>query len=147
VYKLALSGFLASKRDGRRTVYKRSDIERAAPQYIFLPEMLERSPFNVEHELGRWLKSVGIERLSEWTKSIFPIYDRANFERVHHLMPCALENVEIQERTTKRVPTELKRKAIAEVKTGLTTHFVSRRFGVSGATAAFLTAPPSEWPA
>jgi hypothetical protein len=131
VWKLAVAGFLPSKRDGRSMIYKRSDVERAARKYIFLPEMLERSPFKVEHEVGRWLKSVGIEPRSEWSKSIFPIYDRASFECVFPSMPSALEDVEIQERASKRVPTGVKRKAVEEVKKGLTPYFVSRRLGVS----------------
>jgi hypothetical protein len=131
VWKLAVAGFLASKRDGRSAVYKRSDVETAARKFIFLPEMLERSPFKVEHEVGRWLRSVGIEPLSEWSKSVFPIYDRAGFERVLHSLPPALESVEIEERATKRVPTDVKRKAVEEVKKGLTPYFVSRRLGVS----------------
>jgi hypothetical protein len=131
VWKVARAGFLPSKREGRSTVYKRSDVATTARKYIFLPEMLERSPFKAAHEVGRWLKSVGIEPLSEWSKSVFPIYDRASFERVLPSMPSALEDVEIQERASLRVSTEVKRKAVEQVKQGLTPYFVSRRLGVS----------------
>ena len=93
--------------------------------------MLERSPFKVAHEVGRWLKSVGMEPISEWSKSVFPIYNRASFERALPSMPSALEDVQIQERASKRVSTELKRKAVEEVKKGLTPYLVSRRLGVS----------------
>jgi hypothetical protein len=133
VYKLAVSGFLPSKRDGRSRVYKRSDVERAARKCIFLPEMLERSPFKVEHEVGRWLKSVGIEPLSDWTKSVFPIYDRANFERVLPSMLTAHEEVEVEERATHRVPAEVKKKAIEDVKKGIMPYHVARRIGASEA--------------
>jgi transposase len=131
VMKVARAGFLPSKREGRSTVYKRSDVATTAQKYIFLPEMLERSPFKVAHEVGRWLKSVGVEPLSEWSKSVFPIYDRASFERVLPSMPSALEDIEVQERASKRVSTEVKRKAVVQVKKGLTPFFVSRRLGVS----------------
>ncbi|WFU53612.1 transposase [Bradyrhizobium pachyrhizi] len=131
VWKVARAGFLHSKREGRGTVYRRSDVAAAARKFIFLPEMLERSPFKVEHEVGRWLKSVGIEPLSEWSKSVFPIYGRASFERVVSSLPPAIEDVEIEERAAKRVPTDVRRKAVAEVKTGLSVFFVARRLGVS----------------
>jgi transposase-like protein len=131
VWKVARAGFLSSKREGRATVYKRSDVAAAAQKYIFLPEMLERSPFKVEHEVTRWLRSEGIEPLFEWRKSVFPIYERVSFEHVFPSMPPALEKVEIQERASARVSTEVKRKAVGEVKKGLTPYFVSRRLGVS----------------
>jgi Transposase len=131
VHKLAVSGFLLSKRDGRHALYRRSDVEKATRKFVFLPEMLERSPFKVEHEVGRWLRSVGIEPLSEWTKSVFPIYDRASVERVLPSLPAALEGFEIGERASKRLPTHVKRKAVEEVKKGLTPYSVARRLGVS----------------
>jgi excisionase family DNA binding protein len=134
VYKMAVSGFLPSKRDGRSRLYKRSDVERAARKYVFLPEMLERSPFKVEHEVGRWLKSVGIEPLSEWTKSVFPIYDRASFERVLPSMLSAHEEVEVEERATRRVSAEVKKKAIEDVKKGIMPYHVARRIGASEAS-------------
>jgi transposase-like protein len=93
--------------------------------------MLERSPFKVEQEVSRWLNSVGIEPHSKRSKNVFPIYERATFERVIPLMPSALEDVGIEKRASKRVPTEVKRKAVEEVKKGLAPYFVSRRLGVS----------------
>ncbi|MCP1968469.1 hypothetical protein [Bradyrhizobium elkanii] len=131
VWKVARVGSLASKREGRSTVYKRSDMATTARKYIFLPEMLERSPFNVAHEVGRWLRSVGIEPISEWSKGVFPIYDRASFERVLPAMPPALEEIDLPKRLLKRVSTGAKRKAVEQVKKGLSPYFISRRLGVS----------------
>lgn len=131
VWKVARAGSLASKREGRSTVYKRSDMATTARKYIFLPEMLERSPFNVAHEVGRWLRSVGIEPISEWSKGVFPIYDRASFERVLPAMPPALEEIDLPKRLLKRVSTGAKRKAVEQVKKGLSPYFISRRLGVS----------------
>jgi hypothetical protein len=128
--KVSDAGLLDGKRDGRSTVYKRADVEAAARKYVFLPEMLERSPFRAPHEVGRWLRSVGIEPLAEWSKAIFPIYDRAQFERALPTMPTAIENIKIETRPSKRVSTDVKRKAVAEVKTGLSPYFVARRLGV-----------------
>ncbi|MCW2117174.1 MULTISPECIES: hypothetical protein [Bradyrhizobium] len=125
VWKVARAGSLASKREGR------SDVATTVRKYIFLPEMLERSPFNVAHEVSRWLRSVGIEPISEWSKSVFPIYDRASFERVLPSMPPALKEIDLQEKTSKRVSTDVKWKAVEQVKTGLSPYFVSRRLGVS----------------
>jgi hypothetical protein len=130
---LVQKDLIASKRGGLSTFYKRTDVEFVSRKRIFLPEMLEQSPFKIEHELTRWLKSVGIEPLFEVSKRVFPIFDRASFERVIRSMPAALENVEIQERPTLRVPTDVKRKAVEDVKKGLTPYFVSRRLGVSSA--------------
>ncbi|MGN6310709.1 MAG: hypothetical protein ACTHNN_14280 [Xanthobacteraceae bacterium] len=134
VWKVAKAGFLPNKRQGRNMLYKRSDVADTVRKYVFLPEMLERSPFKAAHEVGRWLKSVGIEPLFEWGQSIFPIYDRASFERVLTSMPAAFEG--IKERTTRRVAIDVKRKAVQEVKGGLTPHFVSRRLGVRATTVA-----------
>jgi transposase len=134
VLKVARAGHLLSRREGTSAMYRSPDVAAVARKYIFLPEMLARSSFKVEHEVGRWLKSVGIEPLSKWSKRVFPIYERASFENVLPLMPCALEDVEIQERASRRVSTEVRRKAVEQVKKGLTPYFVSRRLGV-GATS------------
>ncbi|MCL8483405.1 transposase [Bradyrhizobium denitrificans] len=131
VRKVAEAGFLSSKREGNHTLYKRSDVEATAEKYVFYPEMLDRSPFNVTHEIGRWLKSVGIEPLFEWGKGIFPIYDRATFERVLPSMPPAPNEIELPERRTGRVPTAVRREAVKQVRTGLNVYFVARRLGVS----------------
>ncbi|MBR0780757.1 transposase [Bradyrhizobium iriomotense] len=131
VRKVAEAGFLSSKRDGARTMYKRSDVAETARKYVFLPEMVERSPLNVAHEVSRWMKSVGIEPLLERGKSIFPIYDRASFERALPSMPAALNQIELPERANARVPAAVKREAVKQVESGLSAHFVARRLGVS----------------
>ncbi|MDB5555357.1 MAG: hypothetical protein JWL86_5341 [Rhizobium sp.] len=131
VYKLAASGLLASKRERRHTIYKRADVETAARKYIFLPEMLERSPFTVEHEVGRWLRTADVLPVTQWSEGVFPVYEREAFERVLPAMPRALADIEIVERPAHRVSTAVRRKAVAEVKTGLSAYFVARRLGVS----------------
>lgn len=131
VWRLAEAGLLPSKREGRHRLYKRSGVEAAAEKYVFYPEMLDRSPFNITHEIGRWLKSVGIEPLFEVGKGIFPIYDRASFERVLPTMPPARSEIELPERTTGRVPTAVRREAVNRVRSGLNVFFVARRMGVS----------------
>jgi hypothetical protein len=131
VYKLAASGRLNSKREGRHTVYSREDVAAAAKKYVFLPEMRDRSPFTVEHEVGRWLRSVGVFPVAEWSQGVFPVYDRNAFERILPSMPHALADLEIEERPTHRVSTDVRRKSVAEVKAGLSAYFVARRLGVS----------------
>lgn len=131
VYKLAASGLLASKREGLHTIYKHSDVEAAKRKYIFLPEMLERSPFRAEHEVGRWLRTVDMLPVTKWSNGVFPVYERGPFERLLPSMPHALQDIVIAERPTYRVSTDVRRKAVAEVKTGLSCYFVARRLGVS----------------
>ncbi|MHC2332163.1 hypothetical protein [Bradyrhizobium sp. USDA 4454] len=101
VRKVVRAGF-CRKREGRSTIYKRSDVAITTRRYIFLPEMLEHSPFKVAHEVGRWLRSVGVEPISEWSKSAFPIYDKASVEHVRPSVPSALEDIEVQEKAAWR---------------------------------------------
>lgn len=132
-WALAKAG-LMPKRKGVHAMFRRADVEAAARKYVFVAEMIDRTVFNIGHELGRWLKSVGVLPVQTLHEGRYPIYDRAEFERVLPLQPA--QDTAPPERTARRISSKVKRDAVAAVKSGLAPHHVAKRIGADHTAVA-----------
>ena len=117
---------LLSVRKHRTTMFNRAEVEAAAKRYVFGPEMLERTVFNINHELNRWLKSRGVEP-AFILRGRHIIYDRKKFEASLPFQPPILQKLIKEERN---FSVEEKRQVIDAVIGGVSVGYVSRMMGL-----------------
>jgi transposase-like protein len=129
VWAMGREGVLP-KRAGDFAMFARADVEAAARQYIFGPEMLQRSTFDDGRQLNAWLRSIGIELALVLRGGQISAFPREAFEAAIRLQPKAPEEDSPPPRERRRVSPADKQRAIEAVTSGLSTYYVGKRMGI-----------------
>jgi hypothetical protein len=126
VQAMSEAGLLRRRSRGRSWLFQRGKVEAIAAKFIFGPEMLEKSQFNIYHQLNRWLRWCGVEPALRLDKRGTPLYDRKKFEQA--LASPSLDLSKLKPRNRK-YSLEEKRRIIETIESGTPIGYVSKAIG------------------